>query len=215
MVSVRTPPSTNPPLGYMKSLILQQFRPLHSGALCEQWLAIKQTGTVAEFRRTFIELAAPLEHIPENMLLAHFVNGLKEEIHAEVRMMGLFTLEQAMDLALKVEEKHRVQSFKAARGAAYTSVRNTSIFQLAEGQKSSSPSSYSSGSQGFAKSEAGSVTPNSWSPSHRSSSQSSHTSNHLLPPIPLAKPIGAVKKLTPKELQKKRERGLCFKCDEK
>lgn len=64
--------------GDMRRLILQQFRPLHSGTLCKQWLAVKQTGTVAEFHRKFIEMAAPLEQIPENMLMAHFVNGLKE-----------------------------------------------------------------------------------------------------------------------------------------
>lgn len=37
--------------------------------------------------------------------MAQFVNGLKDEIKAEVRMLGLYTLEQTMELALKVEEK--------------------------------------------------------------------------------------------------------------
>lgn len=59
----------------MRSLILQRFRPLHSGTLCEQWLAVKQIRSVAEFRRQFIEMAAPLKQIPENILMGHFVNG--------------------------------------------------------------------------------------------------------------------------------------------
>lgn len=44
--------------------------------------------------------------------MAHFVNGLKEEIRAKARMLGLYTLEQAMDLALKVEEKNMVKSYR-------------------------------------------------------------------------------------------------------
>lgn len=100
----------------MRGLLLQQFRPLHSGTLCEQWLAVKQTGSVSEFKRQFIELAASLERMPENVLMGHFVNGLKEDIRVEVRMLGVYALEQAMELALKVEEKNRVRLFKNNEG---------------------------------------------------------------------------------------------------
>lgn len=112
----------------MRSLILKQFRPLHSGTLCEQWLAVKQTGTVAEFRRSFIEMAAPLEQVPEAILLAHFINGLKDDIKAEVRMLGLYTLELAMELALKVEEKNRVRSFGSGYSkSSFTTLRPNPI----------------------------------------------------------------------------------------
>lgn len=71
----------------MRSLICSNFdHYTQAGTLCEQWLAVKQTGTVAKFKRQFIEMAAPLERIPENILMGHFVNGLNEDIRAEVRM---------------------------------------------------------------------------------------------------------------------------------
>lgn len=38
------------------------------------------------------------------MLLSHFINGLKEEIKAEIRLMNPICLEQAV----KVEEMHPV-----------------------------------------------------------------------------------------------------------
>lgn len=96
---------------------------------------VKQTGTVEEFRRQLIELAAPLEQIPENMLMAKFVNGLKEEIRAEVQMLGLYKLEQTMDLALKVEEKNRVMGLlsKEVKTLSYSSQRPSSTLQLTRG----------------------------------------------------------------------------------
>lgn len=54
--------------------------------------------------------------------------------------------------------------------------------------------------------------------------QSNHTSFNTNPPntqilrnpnIPLAKPVGEIRRLSEKELQAKREKGLCFRCDEK
>lgn len=203
----------------MRSLILHQFRPLHSGTLCEQWLAVKQTGTVAEFRRKFIELAAPLEHIPETMMLAHFVNGLKDEIKAEVRMLGLYTLEQAMELALKVEEKNRVSGYGLGGNmvSSFASHMANSVVQLSgnsKGTNHSYPPSILKAPVWGTKSDSGSTSPSSWSqnsisPTGQGSPKDSSYS------IPTAKPIGEIKRLTPKELQHKRERGLCFRCDEK
>lgn len=112
----------------MRNLILKQFRPLHSGSLCEQWLTVSQTGTVSDFHRKFIELAAPLEKIPEPILMAHFVNGLQEDIRAEVRMLGFHNLEQAMDFALKVEETNRLRAIKAGGGKAQSPVFYKSNF---------------------------------------------------------------------------------------
>lgn len=166
----------------MRSLIVQQFRPLHSGTLCEQWLAVKQTGTVAEFRQKFIEMASPIEHIPESMLMAHFVNGLKDEIRVEVRMLGLYTLEQAMDLALKVEEKNRIKAGKSGEGKVLsdTSARPNSLSQIYATSKNSGQSHnlahYTTGLTSpiwGSKSESGSISPISWSQPQRSYSQTS------------------------------------------
>lgn len=42
--------------------------------------------------------------------MGHFINGLKEEIKAEVRLMNPICLEQAMEVAVRIEEKHKVTS---------------------------------------------------------------------------------------------------------
>lgn len=58
-----------------------------------------------EYQRNFIELSAPLTGVNEEIALGHFINGLKRDIRAQVCVMGPRTLDQAMDLALKIEEK--------------------------------------------------------------------------------------------------------------
>ena len=94
----------------LKMLMLRKFRPSSAGTLHEQWLGVKQVGTVTDYRRSFIELAAPLHNIPEDIAVATFLNGLKEEIRAEIRLQGPLNVDQAMDLALRVEDKIRVGS---------------------------------------------------------------------------------------------------------
>lgn len=46
----------------------------------EKWLAMTQTTTVADYQRRFIELVAPLDDVPESIMMGQFINGLKAEI---------------------------------------------------------------------------------------------------------------------------------------
>lgn len=89
----------------MKGLLLRHFRATGAESLCEQWLARSQTGDVVEYQRKFIELLAPLEGVSDQLATGKFLTGLSKEIRAEVRLLNPKTLDQAMDLALKVEEK--------------------------------------------------------------------------------------------------------------
>lgn len=41
-------------------------------------------------------------------MMGKFVNGLKEEIKAEIRVLNPYTLDETMDLAARVEERNRV-----------------------------------------------------------------------------------------------------------
>lgn len=92
----------------LKGFILRQFRSVSGGSLYEQWLSTIQTTTVSEYRRKFIKTASPLDRVPEDNLLGQFINGLKEDVKAEVRLMNPVNLEQAMEIAIRVEEKQRV-----------------------------------------------------------------------------------------------------------
>lgn len=60
-----------------KVFVLRKFRALSGGSLHEQWLVTTQTSTVQEYRCKFIEPATPLDRISEDMLLGHFINGLR------------------------------------------------------------------------------------------------------------------------------------------
>lgn len=83
----------------VKSLLRRQFRSQSAGTLQEQWLAHRQGGNVTDYRLKFIELLAPLENVSEELSLGQFLNGLKEDIRAEVRLLGPLTVDHAMELA--------------------------------------------------------------------------------------------------------------------
>lgn len=58
-----------------------------------------------EYHRRFIELMAPLDGISEEVAKGQFINGLVGEVKAELRLHEPSTLDSAMDLAIKIEEK--------------------------------------------------------------------------------------------------------------
>lgn len=88
------------------------FRPTNVGTLHEQWLATSQTTTVEEYQKAFMEFASPLNDIPESIMMGQFMNGLKDKIKSEIRVLNPYTLEDAMDLVIRVEERNRVQGLK-------------------------------------------------------------------------------------------------------
>ena len=111
-------------------MVLRQFRPMLVGSLHEQWLAMEQNGSVIEYRRSFIEMAAPLENVPEALALGHFLNGLKSNIRAEVRLLGPRNLDDAMELAVMAEDKLRVgqSSERNIGGPSFTKTQPNTYF---------------------------------------------------------------------------------------
>ena len=181
--------------GEMKGLILRKFRSTSTGTLQEQWLSNRQLGGVDEYRRRFIELLAPLEGVPEEIAMGQFINGLKEEVRAEIRLLGPITLDHAMDLAAKVEEKLRI-------GPPRKNTAQTQTFPfLKQNPKSLNtfpPSSYSTN---LPTSSQNQITP--------------HPQNRTFTPTNLNQKSGEIRRLTEREVQQKREKGLCFRCDDK
>lgn len=51
-------------------------------------MALRQEGTVTDYRERFEELTAPLQHVPDDVLKGVFINGLK----AELRLMWVGSL---------------------------------------------------------------------------------------------------------------------------
>ena len=184
--------------GEMKHMLLRQFRPVAAGSLHEQWLTLSQEGTVVEYRRRFIELIAPLTGITEEVAMGNFIKGLDPDLRAEVHLHGPRSLDHAMDLAVKAEEKAKWAEIKKRRGpvGSYRLASNVGPYNSMSFNKSGTSS-------------AGGSYTNSMAGSH---SISSPKSTH---PMPVARPISEIKRLSEREVQAKREKGLCYRCDEK
>lgn len=84
------------------------FQSTQEGSLREKFLAVKQEGIVADFRRTFDALAAPVQGMMEEVLEATFIKGLKTEIRAEVCLLCPKGLDQLMDVAQRIEDHNNI-----------------------------------------------------------------------------------------------------------
>ncbi|GJY62446.1 retrotransposon gag domain, retroviral aspartyl protease, partial [Tanacetum coccineum] len=71
----------------------------------EYLCSIKQTGSVHEYRQEFARRSARISNWPDHCLLEVFLNGLKDELKADVRIHKPRTLYKAMSLALEFESK--------------------------------------------------------------------------------------------------------------
>lgn len=83
-------------------------------------MALRQDSSVAEFRDRFEALAASMRGIPKPVFRGAFLNGLCEDIRAEVKLHRPINLQEAMDLAQQIEERNeaveRLQKGRLGRG---------------------------------------------------------------------------------------------------
>jgi len=71
-------------------------------------IGLSQNGTVDEYIEQFEMYAGFLKGIEQEYLVGIFLNGLKDDIKAEVKLYDLATLADLMLKAQMVEEKIRV-----------------------------------------------------------------------------------------------------------
>ncbi|KAK8559995.1 hypothetical protein V6N12_012804 [Hibiscus sabdariffa] len=86
--------------------ILHRFTPSQLGNLYEVLLGLQQTGSIAQYREDFELLYAPLKDAADEVLIGIFINGLRDEIKAELRLSKLGSLAQIMDHNQRIEEKN-------------------------------------------------------------------------------------------------------------
>ena len=60
----------------LRGLLLRQFRAMTEGSLHEQWMELRQEGTIAHYHWQFIAHAASSEEVSEICLLNKFLSGL-------------------------------------------------------------------------------------------------------------------------------------------
>ncbi|GKD36883.1 retrotransposon gag domain, retroviral aspartyl protease [Tanacetum coccineum] len=100
--------STDQTMEYWEDLVraLQRnFGPIEFQNPDEHLCSIKQTGTVQEYRQEFAKRSSRVSNWPEHCLLGVFLNGLKEELKADVRIQKPRTVYKAVSIALEFESK--------------------------------------------------------------------------------------------------------------
>nr|GEU69839.1 retrotransposon Gag domain, retroviral aspartyl protease [Tanacetum cinerariifolium] len=87
------------------NVLKKHFGPPEFQNLDEYLCSIKQTGSVHEYRHEFIRRSARISNWPDHCLLRVFLNGLKDELKADVSIHKPRTVYKAMSLALEFESK--------------------------------------------------------------------------------------------------------------
>ncbi|XP_052196517.1 uncharacterized protein LOC127803919 [Diospyros lotus] len=174
----------------LKAMLVNRFRSTQEGIAEERFLALRQMRSVKDYRLCFETLASSLERLPEAFLEGHFLNGLKLDIRAEMRVLRPTGLERMMELAQRIEERNQVVR-EGYLGSGPTRVLALSI-PVTNTQPVIRPPPQ--------------APPKLATPSTAFSHRPPAVGKWSNPPF---------KQLSESELQAKRVKGLCFRCDEK
>lgn len=171
--------------------VIRRFQPALVQNPLVPLLSTKQTGTVMEYREKFEMLIAPLKKDERVMLESIFLNGLKEEIQAELRLHESSSLAELMDRALLIEgENVAVQKTRMnPRDKVDWKDRSSNWRQNKEGSNSG-VKNYVTRHVPLAIEGADSKEGD-------------------------GKKNGGSRRLSPEELRELSKKGLCFKCGEK
>ncbi|KAJ1437554.1 Retrotransposon gag domain [Sesbania bispinosa] len=96
----------NPSWEGFKRAVIQRFQPTMMQNPFELLLALKQTHSVEEFVEKFEKYAGALKGVEQEYLMSVFLNGLRKEIAAEVKLYEPKSLSEMMSKALMIEEKN-------------------------------------------------------------------------------------------------------------
>ncbi|KAF1882979.1 hypothetical protein Lal_00003161 [Lupinus albus] len=179
-----------------KLAVIRRFQPSMVQNPFEQLLALKQLGTVEEYVEEFEKYVGALKEIDPEFVKGIFLNGLKEEVRVEVRLYEHPTLSEVIHKSIMIEEKNVILQKKISPNPyARPTSFNRSNFPTRSVTVESKPWLDK-------KVESTSVGSNarSYSSPQTGDNQRSRA--------------GVFKHLTGTELREKRDKGLCFRCDE-
>lgn len=179
-----------------KVAIIERFQSVVAHSPFAALLALKQDGTVEEYVTQFEKFAGMVNGVGEDYLMDIFLNGLKEEVGAEVKLYEPQHLSTMMKKTLMIDQKNQAVLKTGGAtwnkgGSTYKSPTYTRTVSVDTGQKS-----------GFKgpNSPSTSVGSNNVVNSERSFNRGR---------------TGGFKRLSEAEMQEKLRKGECFKCDEK
>ncbi|XP_022637052.1 uncharacterized protein LOC111241703 [Vigna radiata var. radiata] len=113
----------NPTWEAFKVAVVRRFQPTMLQNPFELLIGLRQSGLVEEYIEQFEQYAGFLKGIPQDYLVGIFLNGLKEEIKAEVKLYEPSNLPELMMKAQMVEEKVRIIS----KGGPSHVLRNNNV----------------------------------------------------------------------------------------
>ncbi|XP_031745972.1 uncharacterized protein LOC116406393 [Cucumis sativus] len=174
----------------LKERLLVRFRSSREGSICGQFLRIKQQTTVEEYRNEFDRLMAPLADLQDRVVEETFMNGLFPWIKAEVVFCKPVGLAEMMHAAQLVENREIIRKEANLNGYAKGKYPppNSSIIR-------------SSAAMNHSEDKGNTIFP------IRTVTLRTATGE--------VKKEGPTKRLPDAEFQARKEKGLCFRCNEK
>lgn len=198
-LDTRTPVRTWPEF---KAEVTERFHCKQAGDEYEQLMALRQMGTVSEYRERFEALSAPLGGATEEMLQGAFMNGLKVELRCDVKLMHPSNLKELMNYAGQVEDRNQARD-KLQERREYKAAKNTTGSRWSDFKTAGS--SLSSKAARVSKGQEESPT--------RAYPEKSQTVNH--PGGSSVSTQYSRRRMSDAEYNRRRELGLCFRCEEK
>ncbi|XP_057458944.1 uncharacterized protein LOC130749580 [Lotus japonicus] len=172
-----------------KLAVVRRFQPSMVQNPFELLLSLKQVGSVDEYVEEFEKYVGALKEIDHDFVRGIFLNGLKEEIKAEVRLFELNTLVEVIQKSLLIEQKNQVVTKKSGGF-----VRSVGSYR----------------SNNYNKTVT--IEPHSNS-EHKQDNPVGTARSGLVPEAGRTR-VEGYKPLTAAEMKEKREKNLCFRCDE-
>ncbi|KAL0541464.1 hypothetical protein IC582_021509 [Cucumis melo] len=94
----------------LKKRLLVRFRSSRDGTILGKFLRVKQETTVDDYRNLFDKLVTPLSDVPDSVVENTFMNGLFPWIRAEVILCRPKGLAEMMEFAQLVENREIVRN---------------------------------------------------------------------------------------------------------
>ena len=85
---------------------LERFCTSQEGMLLDQLFALRQSSSVCDFQQRFEVLSVPLKEVADAVLESAFVNGLRDDVRAELGLWAPMGLSQMMRVAQQIEDKN-------------------------------------------------------------------------------------------------------------
>ncbi|KAL4038207.1 hypothetical protein IC575_001815 [Cucumis melo] len=174
----------------LKERLLVRFRSSRDGTVLGKFLRVKQETTVDEYRNLFNKLVAPLSDVPDPVVEDTFMNGLFPWIRAEVILCRPKGLAEMMEVAQLVENREIIRN-------------EANLNSFAGGKYLPQNTTNSRGTTNTINDNKANVT----FPMRTITLRSSNNTE-------IRKDTNS-RRLHDAEFQARKEKGLCFRCNEK